>query len=236
MRSRTFAFRAAPAAALLALSACVIHTDETGPTLHQSQTFDLDHAEVIRAYLTMGAGTLRVAGGASDKLARADFDYNVKSWQPEVDYHEGTLRIRQPNGSHAHLGNTKYEWDVRLNRDLPVELTVNFGAGEARLDLGDLTLRRVNIEMGVGHIQLDLRGAPKKNYDVRIRGGVGEAVVHLPHGAGVYAEARGGIGEISAPGLHQDGRAYYNDEYKKSPVTVRLDVEGGVGSIKLLSD
>jgi hypothetical protein len=224
-------------AAALTLCGCVIHTEHAGPTLHKSESFDLDKkADVVRAYLKMGAGTLRVSGGVSDKLARADFDYNVSSWQPEVDYENGTLRISQPGDSGAHLGNTKYEWDVRLNRDVPLELHVNFGAGESHLDLGSLSLRRVEVEMGVGEIQMDLRGNPKHDYDVRIRGGVGEATVHLPADVGVYAEARGGIGEISARGMHHDGNVYFNDQYKKSPVTVRLDIQGGVGSIKLLSD
>jgi hypothetical protein len=238
MRCLKLLFGAAAAAAILSSSACVIHTEESGPMLHKSESFDLDkNADVVRAYLKMGAGTLRVSSGATDKLARADFDYNVRSWQPEVDYHDGTLRISQPNSSGTHLGNTKYEWDVRLNRDVPLELNINFGAGEARLDLGALSLRRVNIEMGVGEINLDLRGTPKHDYEVRIRGGVGEATVHLPSDVGIYAEAHGGIGEISARGLKNDGGAiYHNDLYKKAPVTVRLDVQGGVGSIKLLAD
>lgn len=236
MRALKITMLAVAVVAALSLAGCVIHTEEAGPMLHKSESFDLDKAEVVRAYLKMGAGTLRISPGAGDKLARADFDYNVRSWQPEVDYQNGTLRISQPNNSGSHLGNTKYEWDVRLNRDVPLELNINCGAGEGRLDLGSLSLRRVNIEMGVGQIQMDLRGAPKHSYDVRIRGGVGEVTVHLPADAGIYAEARGGIGDISARGLKQDGNAYYNDEYKKSPVTVRLDIEGGVGSIKLLAD
>jgi len=224
-------------ASALTLTGCVIHTEHAGPTLHKSETFDLDKkADVVRAYLKMGAGTLRVSGGVSDKLARADFDYNVPSWQPEVDYNEGTLRITQPNGSGTHIGDTKNEWDVRLNRDVPVELHVTTGAGESHLDLGTLSLRRVEVEMGVGEVQMDLRGNPKHDYEVRIRGGVGEATVHLPADVGIYAEARGGIGEISAQGMHHDGNAYFNDQYKKSPITVRLDVQGGIGSIKLISD
>src|SRR3569832_983961 len=127
-------------AATLALTGCVIHTEHAGPTLHKSESFDLDKkADVVRAYLKMGAGTLRVSGGVSDKLARADFDYNVPSWQPEVDYNAGTLRVTT-------------------------------GAGESHLDLGSLALRRVEVEMGVGEVQMDLRGNPKHDYEVRIRG------------------------------------------------------------------
>lgn len=221
---------------LLTSTACVLHTEEAGPLLHKSEAFDRDNSEIVRAYLKMGVGELRVSSGPSDKLARADFDYNIRSWQPEVEYRNGTLRISQPSGIGRHLGNTKYQWDLRFNRDVPLELNINCGAGEGHLDLGDLDLRRVNVEMGVGQVQMDLRGNPKHNYDVRIHGGVGEATVRVPSDVGVYAEAHGGIGEITANGFRHDGSAYYNDSYKKSPVTIRLDVQGGIGSINLISD
>ena len=236
MRILTVTSCASLVGAVLAFSGCVIHTEEGGPLQHQSVDFDRDKAEIVRAYFKMGVGTMRVGSGVSDKLVRADFDYNVRSWQPEVEYREGTLRITQPSSSGTHLGNTKYEWDIRLNREVPLELNINTGAGEARLELGSLDLRRVNVEIGVGQLQMDLRGHPTHNYSVQIHGGVGEATVRLPSDVGVYAEARGGIGEISASGsLHHDGNVYFNDNYKKSPVTIRLDIQGGVGSIKLIS-
>jgi hypothetical protein len=219
---------------MLGLSGCVVH-HSAGPAQHEYASFDVNDAKEVRVKLKMGAGELRVGSG-TDRLARADFEFNVPEWKPEVSYSGGVLRISQPEGSHGSFGNTKYDWDVRLNRDVATELDVNFGAGEAKLDIGSLNLRSVNVEMGVGEIDLDLRGQPKHDYSVRIRGGVGEARVHLPSDAGVFAEARGGIGEISAPGLRHEGSSYYNAEYKKAPVTVKLDIEGGVGSIKLLSD
>ncbi len=218
-----------------ALTGCVGVVHQSGPPQHDFVSFDRDSSELVRVNLKMGAGEMRVSSG-TDKLVRADFEYSIPEWKPQVSYAAGTLRISQPEGSGKTLGNVKYDWDVRLNREVPIEMKVNLGAGEAKLDLGKLTLRGIDIEMGVGSVDLDLRGQPKQDYSVKIRGGVGEATVHLPADVGIYAEARGGIGEVSAPGLHHDGDRYYNDAYRKSPVTVKLDVQGGVGSIKLVSD
>ena len=220
---------------LLGLTGCVVVNDHTAPTEHDFRAIDRDASEIVRAHFKMGAGNLRIGSG-TDKLMRADFDFNVPAWKPEVQYTAGVLRVSQPEGHSAQFGNSKYEWDVRLSRDVKLDLDVNFGAGEARLDLGSLSLRRVDVHMGVGSLQMDLRGSPKHSYDVSINGGVGEATVRLPSDVGIYAEARGGIGEISAHGLHQDGSTYYNDAYRKSPVTIKLDIHGGIGSIKLISE
>jgi len=225
--------------AVLALLAggCVVET--TGPTQRESRIFERDASELVGVNLHMGAGNLRVSG-VTDKLARATFSYNVPSWKPYVHYSSaaghGNLTIEQPGHNHSHMGHMRYEWDVQLNREVPIDLKVNFGAGNAQLDVGSLSLRSLDVEMGVGKLDLDLRGNPKRNFDVRIRGGIGEASVRLPADVGVYAEAQGGIGEISVHGLRHEGQHYFNDAYEHSKVTIHLDIRGGIGAIRLISD
>jgi hypothetical protein len=225
------------AAAVLPLCGCVVET--AGPTQHDFRTIELEKVEAVRLNLRMGAGTLRVGSG-TQKLMRADFAYNVPSWKPYVRYDhngsQGDLTIEQPESSHKRFGNTRYEWDLKLSRDVPVDLHVKFGAGQATLDVGSLDLKSVDVDMGVGKLVLDLRGAPKRSFDVRIRGGVGEATVRLPAEVGVHAEAEGGIGEIKTTGLHRNGRTWVNDAYQRSKTTIRLDVRGGIGAIRLISD
>jgi hypothetical protein len=220
--------------ALLCLTGCVIHT-ATGPTEHDYKVIERDSADSLNATIHMGAGNIRIGSG-TEKLVRADFDYNVPDWKPEVRYSSGTLSIVQPSSHSPHIGNSRYDWDLRFNREVPLDLKVQFGAGEAHLDLGSLTLRRVDVQMGVGSMNMDLRGPVKNDYDVRIQGGVGEATVYLPADAGVDAEASGGIGDIKVQGLRHEGSHYFNDAWQKAKYSVRLNIQGGVGSIKLISD
>ena len=124
---------------------------------------------------------------------------------------------------------------MRFNDNVPLDLRVEFGAGEGRLNLGSLSLRSVEFEMGAGTLSLDLRGTPSKDYSVRVRGGVGEATVYLPKEIGISATASGGIGDISVTGLRKSGDRYVNDAYERAAVRIRLDVQGGVGSIKLIT-
>jgi len=224
---------------LLAVCLAGCGIERPGPTQHDFQTVERDSSELVRVNLIMGAGNLRVDSG-TDKLAAADFTYNLASWKPEMRYTRaagrGSLTIRQSESHQPHLGKNEYEWDLRLNREVPLDLTVHFGAGEARLNVGDLTLRSVDVEMGVGRLDLDLDGRPKQSYNVNVSGGVGEATIHLPAGVGVDAEATGGIGSIQASGLRKTGDRYFNDAYPDSKVTIRLTVHGGVGSIRMIAD
>ena len=85
-----------------------------------------------------------------------------------------------------------------LNDEVPTDITLRLGGGEAHLNIGTLSLRSVEIEMGAGEMELDLRGMPKHSYNVRVRGGAGEATVRLPHNVGIYAQAEGALGDIKA--------------------------------------
>jgi hypothetical protein len=225
-------------AAALCSSSCVIDT-ATGPERHDSRSIERDAAERVHVNLTMGAGTLIVGGGAR-KLLNADFAYNVTSWQPEVRYSStgtrGDLTIRQPGQGHTQIGHTRCQWDLALNNDVPMDLALHLGVGDARLDLGSLSLRSVEVHMGVGKLDMDLRGNPKHNYDVHVHGGIGEATVRLPAGVGVYAEGAGGIGSIQVQGLRRESGHWVSDAYEDSKVRIHLDIHGGIGSIRLIAD
>src|SRR5438477_9886135 len=109
-----------------------------GPTQHESRSIERDSSQSLRVELRMGGGTLKVSGGSPNWM-QGDFAYNVPSWKPNVRYvtggGRGDLTIEQPSSSQMTLGSTTNEWDLRLNNEIPTDLTARVGGGEARLDL-----------------------------------------------------------------------------------------------------
>jgi hypothetical protein len=225
------AFLCAGAAAVL-LGGC--YFTPTGETKRESVSLDLGSAGKARVEIRMGAGELRIKSG-TPKLVEASFAYNVPGWKPVVDYRPtGELRISQPEDAGSAWGNTVYEWDLTLNRDVPTDVIVNLGAGEARLELGQMNLSSVRANVGAGEVDVDLRGEPTRDYSVEVRGGVGEATIHLPKLANISATAAGGIGDISVDGLEKRDGAWVNPDAAESAPTIRVDVKGGVGQIRLI--
>ena len=90
--------------------------------------------------------------------------------------------------------------------------------------------------MGVGQMQLDLRGAPKHDYTVSIQGGVGEADIKLPNTVGIEATASGGIGDISVNGLTKEAGRWVNEAFRNPGVKVHVDVKGGIGAIHITAE
>jgi hypothetical protein len=237
MTLRSAVLAGVTAVSLLTLMACVGDWTPPGPSRTETRSVDLDNSELVRAELKMGAGELRVHGG-SPKLMDAEFTFNRPIMRPSVRYDSsgfrGNLTVEEPSIHNVHNMNSNYRWDLRFNEEKPLDLIVHFGAGEGRLDVGDLRLRSLEIHMGVGQLRVDLRGKPKNDYDVAIHGGIGEATIYLPEGVGVAAEAYGGIGGINARGLEKRDGRYVNDAYGHAKTTIRLEVHGGIGAINLV--
>ena len=218
-------------AAAIALTGCQFVV--TGETKRETVSLDRGASGNTRIELRMGAGELRVKSG-TPKLVEGTFAYNVPDWKPIVDYRpSGELSITQPDAG-TNWGNTVYEWDLTFNREVAADITVNLGAGEARLELGQMNLSGVRANVGAGEVTVDLRGEPKRDYNVEVRGGVGEATVYLPKQANISATAAGGIGDISVSGLDKRDGVWMNPEALKDAATVRVDVKGGIGEIKLI--
>jgi len=209
-----------------------------GPTVDESKSIDLDKSEMVRVELKMGAGELNVDGG-SPKLMDANFEYNVPSWKPVVRYNasgfRGQLSVEQPGGSHGG-SRVDYKWNLKLNDQVPMDVVANLGAGEARMNLGTLNLRSVEVNMGVGEARVDLKGSPQRDYNVKVSGGIGHAMVYLPNDVGIVATAHGGIGDITVRGLEKRGDQYINPAHEHAAVTIHLDVEGGIGQIEIIAN
>jgi hypothetical protein len=220
-------------AAVLAMTGCNLPQEALGPLVHDTQTIALDKSEILRVNLSMGVGELTLDTGSA-QLMDADFSYNVPSWKPQVDYRPGASRselsITQPHGGHG-FSNADNKWNVKLSEKVGLDLQAKLGVGEVHMNLAKANLRSIELSMGVGEVHLDLKGTPKRSYDVRIKGGVGEAHVAVPRNVGILATAKGGIGDINVHGLEQKGQYWINPGHENDAVVIRLDISGGVGEI-----
>jgi hypothetical protein len=202
---------------------------------HSTKIVEPQRAKSANARLEIGAGHLDINGGAKDFLD-ADFTYSDSFEEPRVDYSVadgvGQLHISQESHS-VHFGRSQNDWNLHFSKDIPLELKVEMGAGQGDLHFRDVPLTRLDLNIGAGQMEVDLTGDRKTDLTADIEGGVGQATIRLPKNVGVIAHASGGIGSIDVSGLKHDGDAYTNDAYGKSPATIHLRVQGGIGQITL---
>jgi N-terminal domain of toast_rack, DUF2154/LiaI-LiaF-like transmembrane region len=208
--------------------------------LHETQSIELQGAKRVSADIDFPAGSVSLSGGSS-KLLDASFDYDDYLGKPTVDYSvsgdQGQLNLRQGDEDHMNWGGSRRDnWDLRFASGVPLDLRINMGAGQSNLQMSQINLSRLEVHIGAGELHLDLTGPRTSDLDATIQGGVGSATIRLPKNVGVRVNAHGGIGSVNAHGLQRDGDAYINAAYGKTPATINLSVEGGVGEINLYEE
>ena len=131
---------------------------KTGPTVTDDIFIDLpDSGTVQDVRLSFGAGELNVAPGAEKGLIEGTATYNVPDLKPEINT-GNTVEIRtgdlELNGIPRLSGNLKNEWDLKLN-DHPMNLRINAGAYQGRIELGGLSLESLRVSDGAADVKLN---------------------------------------------------------------------------------
>ncbi|HEY89283.1 MAG TPA: hypothetical protein G4N98_06065 [Thermoflexia bacterium] len=231
---------------------------EIGEVQEEHRVVELDDNDDIKVKVRLGAGDLLIEGGATE-LLEADFLYNIEGWQPKIEYMARHLVVRQPSHKKvAFSSDVRYEWNLRFNDNVPLDVSIEFGAGDAEIDLrhlaitdldvrigagevvvdaqGNCTLERLELDLGAGDAKLDLRGAWSEDVDVNIQGGIGRTTVVLPQDIGVRVDVTKGIGTVHADGFRIEDGAYVNELYAEADVVIYLTIQAGVGEINLELD
>lgn len=240
----------------LLLAACNVNLQPTaGPLESRQETVPLDDAATVRVELNLYSGNITLRGGAAD-LMEAEFRYNVPAWDPTVTYEDGVLTVTQGTTEEQLPSNTRNEWDITLNSDLPLELVFNSGAVNADLDLSTLNLSALTLDGGAGNfapldlggqyaelsaaqvelqageVALDLSGSYPALDRLTVEVGTGNLTVRVPADVNVAATATVGTGNVAASGFTQRGDTYSLD-VDGAEMTLTLDLQVTTGNITL---
>ncbi|CAM5679659.1 hypothetical protein LSPH24S_08318 [Lysinibacillus sphaericus] len=105
------------------------------------------------------------------------------------------------------------------------------------LDLRGLKLEKLDIETGVGDLNVDLGGDWKKSFKTNIETGVGQTTVILPSEVGVKITTEKGIGSMNLEGFIAKGKGVFvNEAYEKADIVLEVNSELGVGDVTFKLD
>ena len=144
-------------------------------------------------------------------------------------------------------------WNVGLSPAVPIDLHINGGAGASALDLSEIDLSGLDVNVGVGRINLQLPAATT-DYEAVVSGGVGEVnvviaddaaltlnidggvgsfTVDVPDGAAVRLRADTGVGSVNVPSeFRETGEdTWETSNYREADQRITIDFNGGVGNL-----
>ena len=133
-----------------------------GETRTITRTVAVQGAERVTAELDMRSGSMNVEGGADD-LFEGTFTYNIKRWEPEIDYSinrgQGLLTVKQGGGWWIPtFWFIRNDWEIKLKNSVPLDLVATISSGDSTFDLKSLSLLSLDINSSSGSVNADLSG------------------------------------------------------------------------------
>jgi hypothetical protein len=204
----------------------------------------LDGAASGDVRVVLGTGDLTVRGGAQrDSLMEATVYSGNPGMQPDftVSMNGSEKQAVMTGTGHkkkdwvfAHAPESwDNTWEVILNGGIPLAVTVNTGAGDCDIRLGDTNLTTLAVNTGAGDTVIDLGGYHGSRFSAVIHNGVGDMSLRVPKESNTRILLHQGVGDIDASGLAQTDEYYTTAGFNPALPANEIAITQGVGSIEL---
>jgi hypothetical protein len=209
---------------------------QTGPIEEISQP--LDGATGAKVVISPAVGTLHLASLSESDDLIAGTIYPVKGEHIARDSEIEGDTVAFSLKSHGEFRGPFFGgwgpeqgWNLKLARSVPLDLTVDIGVGQAKLDLGDLNVTDLSTNMGIGQTSVTLPG--RGRLQAHVEGGIGSLDIVIPSGMEARIHFDTGLVGRSLPNSYKDsgGDVYITPGYAGADNRIDLEVELGIGAV-----
>ena len=180
--------------------------------------------------MKFGAGRLTMGPAAPGDLVDGDFRGGVL----HRELGPGSVELEQDTSYGLPWLDHDGTWTVGVTAEVPLDLRLEGGASQARLDLRETRLRRLQIKTGASETTVVLPRAAGVT-DVRADAGAASLTFIVPTGVAARVRSKVGLGstQVDASRFPRMGDGYQSHDYASAEHRVDLDIQGGVGTVRV---
>ncbi|RPI25341.1 MAG: hypothetical protein EHM70_20200 [Chloroflexota bacterium] len=208
-----------------------------GKRFSQSEhvSIPLANASRARVRINHGAGRLNIFAGdaGAGDLAEGDFGGGLDlSARPNGDTLDVSLGVPVQFFPMFWSPGYSLDWSVGFNRNVPLSLNLNTGAGEARLELADLNVSDLRLQTGASSSTVTLPAHAGSTH-VEVESGAAAVNLRIPEGVAARIRVRSGLAGISVDQhrFPRQGEYYQSPDYDTASNKADIFVQTGVGSV-----
>ena len=202
----------------------------------QNTSIDLQGASSVDLKVSHGAGELKIHSGANaSELAHGSFTGGLDHKATRNgDRLEVRMRPAKDVMDFPFFGpQSRLDWDVALNANIPIELKLNLGANKSEIDLRDMTITGLDMDTGASETKLTLPSQGRFKADLDL--GAASLEVIVPEG--LSARIRASIGaadlKIDESRFPRTGGYYQSPDFDTAVNSVDMTIDAGAASIRV---
>ena len=257
---------------ILVLSLSLLFSQNDTTFIRDYYQYDLRDYGSIEIDLNFGLGELEIGSYHKSKTISGIIEYNPDHTEADVDFsssgNKAFLSIKGESGDNGlnfndfDLGDEFHNYmDFDLAKGIPTELVLDFGLGEANINLTDLSLSYFELDCGLSDVKLEMDRSNKITCErVSISSGLGDfngyglgnlnsrkfnldvglGVLELILPENVNIKLRvdhSFLSSVDVDGLMSEGRnKYVSKDWDKNRPTITGDISVGIGSVDIEVD
>jgi hypothetical protein len=181
--------------------------------------------------LKFGAGELRTQPAAAGLLVDGQFSGGVR----HRFLRPGDLELTPDIEYTFPFVDRRLDWTVGLAPDIPLDLRFDTGASRSVLDLRGLLVRNVELHTGASQTRLivpDAAGATT----IKAEAGAASLTIEIPTGVAARIRTRMALGssQVDESRFPRTTDGYESPDFATATNRVELDLQGGVGSLRVV--
>ncbi len=195
---------------------------------------------------TVESATIRLSTGAADfELSELERESHLLAGGAirsnrfiKQEFHRGErdgLLELHSSGEGLFGGSTVLsdEWDMMVTQKIPLNIELNFGATDAKLDMSSLSVTRFSV--GAGASTIDLVVPRIGHTQGSISTGAAEINIEIPEGVAASIRIEGGLNDIDVDlaRFPKVGDRYVSPDYESADNRIDLRIDSGVSSISI---
>ncbi|MBN2260351.1 MAG: hypothetical protein JW702_07385 [Clostridiales bacterium] len=187
--------------------------------------------------LNLGAGQLEIYSG-NQELINSEYPKDITDVTTTFDNENRKVIYNVKNNSSdlrdGIIIDKGYRYDFEINENVIWKFDIDMGAMDANIDLRDILFSDVNIDIGVGQLDLYLDDLIF-NSTVQVSTGVSDINIYIPQGQSVKLRYDGGVKVAHFSGgddYKKDGEYYYSKSYDDNQYYL-LNISAGVGDLNI---
>lgn len=161
--------------------------DKTLNVYQEDRQFDQD-LEKLKIDLLYGANRLNI-NTLNSKNDLFDLRLTYNNERPDLSYQKvnniGYMKVMQ--NKTVNIGLDPENWSIDLTKEIPLDISIKAGAGDIWLDLKELKVDNLNIEAGVGQLNITY---PNYSSQTEIKAAAGNIKLNIPENAGLRIESK----------------------------------------------
>jgi hypothetical protein len=202
------------------------------PVEGEKVSIPLEDAASALIKVDHGAGRLSLHSGAGpNEIVNGTFG-NGLNYKSHLEGTRMEVKLRTSQQFWAWWPGESLDWDIHLNRDIPLNIKIDSGASASIIDLSDMKVSDLDIDTGASSTDLTLP-ASAGNTRVDIDTGASSLKIKIPSGVAASIRIKSAIAAVNVnsrfPRL--EGNLYQSSDYSTAANRVDMTIDAGVGSI-----